>query len=82
MLMMYSIALGHSKQILCFLSTTRIWLLSALNIPLFRLYSSTISWLFLHTDRLSKAHACVSSAIKSAQTSRLCYFCLKRKEQA
>ena len=29
--------LGHSKQILCFPSTARMWLLPALNIPLFRI---------------------------------------------
>ena len=50
-------------------------------------YSSIIFRLFLHTDRLSKSYletvSAHVSAIKSAQTSRLCYFCnLLRKEQA
>ena len=42
-------------------------------------YSSIIFWLFLRTDRLSKSYLSsrISSAIKSAQNSCLCYFCKK-----
>ena len=62
-------------------------LLSALNIPLFRIlplfsgYSSILTGSVKAILNSVSSH--VSSAINSAQTSCLCYFCnLKRKEQA
>ena len=52
-------------------STTRIWLLSAINI----LYSSIILWLFLHTDRpISSARVSVRYRVGTNSHSCLGYF--------